>query len=671
MDVSEVGVLLRYLSPKFLNGIQNNHQLDDVITEIALRRGLAGETAKLSTLEKELQIELPATAADIGLTIGSVGSLAEDAASVVGYGHGGGAQSLDDQLKEINRFVRFAGEASIASGIQTNVLGDAMVQWRSRMNSDQNVLETLTGSVYSLTQNLNLEFQPLANVIAQQGATAKAAGLSETDIAGLSGVLLSTGADELTAGKMMQQLLPLLRDPTDQANASIWQSLNLSPEKIQQEFAINSGDTVEKLLNALVSSDEAAKQVFRDNAGYLSSLQTKSNLIQKSFVVAEDTTSLKQAYEFHDDNNSLVGYQKRQASADRRDVSVTQPVMPGVEVLDSLSTDFNNRMADLPGLMQVALIGTGAAAAYGGKGLLKRGVGRILNRRGQDGSGDTGGADLTRSMEDLSETLEDTAKEAKNAAESLRELNKELAEISNADIDKAELRKRKRESKKSKGKKTVGRRSGSVKAGSILTQEVPDQDTSKDKKTSRGRQWFQRISRKLPGVRNALALTDLAVAVKNNGDGIGQALGDLTGGIGGASIGAALGSLLIPIPVVGTAIGGVVGGYLGGELGSFAGDQVDNLISMLWDDSDSDSSTTKPTDQNQNGKLAAPSSQPATAPAIHLAPTINISTSSLENEDQLVQKIMRQLELMCQQQLPQLVPQSLSTRIDHSLEATP
>jgi len=454
--------------------------------------------------------------------------------------------------KELLGFAESAAKMGVAFDLSGAEAGNIMAGWRASLNLTQKQTNELADSVNFLSNNMNAKAGDLAQVISRVGAVAKAAGLSNTEIASLGATLLSSGAPPEIAATGLKNLTLALSAGTSatRMQKAALASLGLNATDMATRMQVDAKGAIMAVFTAMSKLDKAKqpailKQMFGLEAvGAIAPILSNLKLVQKSFDLTTDKAlfagSMQQEFKIRSKttSNALLLFNQRMFKLKE---SIGRLLIPMLNRMMAVITPMIDAISALverfPNASKVIL---GAVAVVGGIALV---LAPVL----------TAAVALTAGLAYLRAGMAKTALAAESAG---------LAGGGKGG--------------KGGGFLGGGKGKGGIKGffGKLFSRKGFGG-------VLKGAGGFLKGKGGLIGAGlGALSIgSTLMSDRKDKGTAVAQDVGGIAGGLAGAAMGAAIGSI---VPVAGTAIGAAIGLALGGlgfNLGSDAGGALAGLFS--------------------------------------------------------------------------------------------
>ena len=200
---------------------------------------------------------------------------------------------------DLQQFTRDAAIMATAFKIDVKNAGEIMGGWRESMHLDRAQALDLADATNVLGTQVSLkaESADIGAIVQQQGAAAKAAGMSPEQAAALSAALLSAGNSKAVAGAGLEKISAVLAkgDNASAGQRSAWAELKLDPKVLAAGMKQDAPQAVLTVLEALKSQPAErqavlATQLFDGNQTILSLVPVIDSVKQAFSLVAEKST---------------------------------------------------------------------------------------------------------------------------------------------------------------------------------------------------------------------------------------------------------------------------------------------------------------------------------------------------------------------------------------------
>ena len=200
---------------------------------------------------------------------------------------------------DLQQFARDAAILATAFKIDVKNAGEIMGGWRESMHLDRAQALDLADATNVLGTQVSLkaESADIGAIVQQQGAAAKAAGMSPEQAAALSAALLSAGNSKVVAGAGLEKISAVLAkgDNASAGQRSAWAELKLDPKVLAAGMKQDAPQAVLTVLEALKSQPAErqavlATQLFDGNQTILSLVPVIDSVKQAFSLVAEKST---------------------------------------------------------------------------------------------------------------------------------------------------------------------------------------------------------------------------------------------------------------------------------------------------------------------------------------------------------------------------------------------
>ncbi|MFH0267239.1 phage tail tape measure protein [Vibrio rumoiensis] len=514
----------------------------------------------------------------------------------------GGRSGIQD-LDELKAYVKDTAKMAVAFDMNAADAGKTLATFKASMGLDQKGAMNLAGLANLLDNNINASAADISDVMARQGATAKAGGFKIEEATALSASLLAVGLDRERAATAVKNISGRL-------------TMGSAGSKTQQNALAQIGFNADGLA-ASMQRDASGSLISVLNAIKKAPLEKQSALISQIFgeevkgaVAAlagnteNYTKALKLATLGQKTNADSINkeYQTKLGTTENKVNQFTNKLSNlAIVVGDSLLPALNAALVPLgkivdwvasfakenQGLTSVLTIGT--AAVIGLKGVMLAGKAASLL------FGNT--MDKTRLFrKGLNRETKESGNIAAYTAKQWSRLNAVMSQNRGGRGGSGYGgSSRSRGTSRSRGGLGARVRSGfsrmrgsrglktglmSLVGGGVAMAPMPSLaadaiDIGGDLAMNAGKVGLAKVLRPLGMAMNAVGIADGMQA--GNMTQVGENAGGLGGSLAGAAAGAAVGSV---IPIVGTAIGGIIGSVLGGmggeALGGWFGNKLDS-----------------------------------------------------------------------------------------------
>lgn len=160
---------------------------------------------------------------------------------------------------ELLGFTQAAVKMGVAFDMTGEEAGSTMASWRAGMAINQQQAEALADAVNYLDSNMNASAKSISEVVTRQGAVAKAAGLTEIQIAALSAALLNSGAAPEIAATALKNLTNALTagESATKSQLGAYEELGLSYKQVSLDMQKDAEGTIKKVFTALAKAPAA------------------------------------------------------------------------------------------------------------------------------------------------------------------------------------------------------------------------------------------------------------------------------------------------------------------------------------------------------------------------------------------------------------------------------
>lgn len=160
---------------------------------------------------------------------------------------------------ELLGFTQAAVKMGVAFDMTGEEAGQTMASWRAGMAISQKQAEALADAVNHLDSNMNASAKNISEVIQRQGAVAKAAGLTEIQIAALSASLLNSGASPEIAATALKNLTNALTkgEAATKSQIEAYDTLGLKYNQVNKDMQTDAEGTIKKVFALLAKAPAA------------------------------------------------------------------------------------------------------------------------------------------------------------------------------------------------------------------------------------------------------------------------------------------------------------------------------------------------------------------------------------------------------------------------------
>ncbi|MGZ4953591.1 MAG: phage tail tape measure protein [Methylobacter sp.] len=158
--------------------------------------------------------------------------------------------------EELLGFTPAAVKMGVAFDMTGEEAGTTMAGWRAGMAINQKQAETLADAINYLDSNMNASAKNISEVVTRQGAVAKAAGLTEIQIAALSASLLNSGAAPEIAATALKNLTNALTKggSATKSQIAVFDELGMTSEDVTASMQKDAEGTIKKVFAALAKA---------------------------------------------------------------------------------------------------------------------------------------------------------------------------------------------------------------------------------------------------------------------------------------------------------------------------------------------------------------------------------------------------------------------------------
>jgi len=158
--------------------------------------------------------------------------------------------------EELLGFTTAAVKMGVAFDMTGEEAGQTMASWRAGMAINQKQAESLADAVNYLDSNMNASAKNISEVVTRQGAVAKAAGLTEIQIAALSASLLNSGAAPEIAATALKNLTNALTKggSATKDQVEVFKQLGMTSEEVTASMQKDAEGTIKKVFAELAKA---------------------------------------------------------------------------------------------------------------------------------------------------------------------------------------------------------------------------------------------------------------------------------------------------------------------------------------------------------------------------------------------------------------------------------
>ncbi|EGW22173.1 phage tail tape measure protein [Methylobacter tundripaludum] len=158
--------------------------------------------------------------------------------------------------EELLGFTTAAVKMGVAFDMTGEEAGQTMASWRAGMAINQKQAESLADAVNYLDSNMNASAKNISEVVTRQGAVAKAAGLTEIQIAALSASLLNSGAAPEIAATALKNLTNALTKggSATKDQVEVFKQLGMTSEEVTTSMQKDAEGTIKKVFAELAKA---------------------------------------------------------------------------------------------------------------------------------------------------------------------------------------------------------------------------------------------------------------------------------------------------------------------------------------------------------------------------------------------------------------------------------
>ncbi|MGZ4954447.1 MAG: phage tail tape measure protein [Methylobacter sp.] len=292
--------------------------------------------------------------------------------------------------EELLGFTQAAVKMGVAFDMTGEEAGQTMASWRAGMAINQKQAESLADAVNYLDSNMNASAKNISEVVTRQGAVAKAAGLTEIQIAALSAALLNSGAAPDIAATALKNLTNALTKggSATKDQVAVFKQLGMTSEEVTSSMQKDAEGTIKKVFAALAKAPAENRgalvgDLFGEEAkGAIMPLLVNIQALDQAFNSVANATSyagsMQKEYDIRSkttaNNLTLLGNQ-----ATRLGINLGTVLLPatnavfgvlgdGINTVTKLAEEFpiftNVVVGALVGLVGLKVVTLGAGYAY-------------------------------------------------------------------------------------------------------------------------------------------------------------------------------------------------------------------------------------------------------------------------------------------------------------------
>ncbi|MGZ8907542.1 MAG: phage tail tape measure protein [Methylobacter sp.] len=157
---------------------------------------------------------------------------------------------------ELLGFTQAVVKMGVAFDMSGEEAGQTMASWRAGMAISQKQVESLADAINFLDANMNASAKNISEVVQRQGAVAKAAGLTEIQIAALSASLLNSGTTPEIAATALKNLTNALTKggSATKAQVDVFKQLGMTSEQVTAGMQKDAETTIKSVFDALAKT---------------------------------------------------------------------------------------------------------------------------------------------------------------------------------------------------------------------------------------------------------------------------------------------------------------------------------------------------------------------------------------------------------------------------------
>lgn len=517
-----------------------------------------------------------------------------------------GGQSGIQDIGELKSYVKDAAKMGVAFDVDAKTAGETLATFKASMGLDQSGAMNLAGLANLLSNNSNSKAADIADVMARQGATAKAGGFKIEEATALSSALLAAGLGRERSATAVKNISGRLTmgSAGSKTQQNALAQLGFNPDGLASSMQRDASGSLIKVLDAInkapIEKQSALiSQIFGEEVkGAVAALAGNTDNYAKALELANrgqkaNIDSLNQEYQTRI-NTSENGVDLFINKLSRLSIIFGDSLLPALSmalvplgaIVDGIA-DFAEANKGL-----TSVVGIGAAAFIGLKGIMLAGKAASLIFGNTMDKGRLFRKGLNRETKESGQIAAYTAKQWSRLNQVMMQNRGGGRSGGGAGYSRSRHGRRAATSKRGIGSRV---RSGfsrargsrglkgalmSLVGGGVAMMPMPSLaaeaiDIGGDLAMNAGKVGLGKVLRPLGMAMNAVGIADGVQA--GNMTQVGSNVGGLGGSLAGAAAGAAIGSI---VPIIGTAIGGIIGsvvGGMGGEaLGGWFGNKLDS-----------------------------------------------------------------------------------------------
>ena len=295
------------------------------------------------------------------------------------------AVSAKIPLGNLVPYTRIAGKMATAFGMSADAAGDAVLKWRSGMGITIRQSEHLADTVSHLSKGMNVHAASIAKVLTQQGAAAKAAGISAKDAAALSTSLLANGATTEQAAASMAHFSAILGNAgkATREQRALFAELGIDATDLAQRMKKDAGGAIQFVLAKLSQTPKGKRSALAEQLFGTDAVAIDAKIFAKAAELASDEVGMAKSMsrEFHRAARSAD--HSAQILANRIDnirVQLGKSIVPGLiefaELLSSGAAAVADFAREFPTLAKSIVYVASAWAVFK---LVSGGIGTVID----------------------------------------------------------------------------------------------------------------------------------------------------------------------------------------------------------------------------------------------------------------------------------------------------
>ncbi|MEM1077466.1 MAG: phage tail tape measure protein [Pseudomonadota bacterium] len=206
----------------------------------------------------------------------------------------------DDQVRaQAIAFARDAAQMGVAFDMAGAQAGEAMAQWRARLELTRAESELLGDATNHLSNHMNASAAAIVSVLGRQGAMALSTGLMTEEVAALSAAFVAAAPSPEIAATGMKNFVNALTKGASVTGAqkAVYAAIGLDPEQVAEQMVTDAQATIELVVDGIRALPEAQQnaaigQLFGEEAkGAITPLIQNAELLSGAFELVADRTS--------------------------------------------------------------------------------------------------------------------------------------------------------------------------------------------------------------------------------------------------------------------------------------------------------------------------------------------------------------------------------------------